>query len=25
VIQAFLASYWQRPGVLGDSLVWRRP
>jgi hypothetical protein len=25
VIQAFLASYRQRPGVLGDSLVWQRP
>jgi hypothetical protein len=24
VIQAFLASYRQRPGVLGDSLVWKR-
>jgi hypothetical protein len=24
-IQAFLASYRQRSGVLGDSLVWKRP
>lgn len=25
VTQAFLVSYLQRPGVLGDSLVWKRP